>query len=129
MPAQKPPFELPPHVVVLRFDAPTGDPRESVVFRLINDEDKPQMAALLEEMKANPERIYIIDLTGRTFCGTMRLGHLLRMQQALRLSGRVLRIAVDQKELIDVFRLTRLNTIMQVFSTLVDAAADAVRPI
>lgn len=118
---------IPAYVVLIRFDPPSQS--EYPAVRLVNDEDKGAMAALFEEVKADNQRIYIIDLTGKSFCGTMRLGHLIKLQQALRSTGRILRIAADHKELLDVFRLTRLNTIMSVSTTLAEAVADALRPI
>ncbi|MDX2115261.1 MAG: STAS domain-containing protein [Planctomycetota bacterium] len=118
---------LPDHLTVLRFDAPVeGSP---FAVRLVKEHDKEAFTALLEEMRSATERVYIMDLTGKSFCGTMRLGLLLRMQQALRASGRVMRIAADQRELLEVFRLTRLNTIMPLYTNLTDALAEAVRPI
>ncbi len=118
---------IPSYVTLIRFDPPPEADYPPV--RLVSEEDKPSTAALLEEVKNERDRVYIVDLTGRSFCGTMRLGHLIRLQQALRSSGRILRIAADHKELLDVFRLTRLNTIMSVSSSLADALADALRPI
>ncbi len=118
---------IPSYVVLIRFD-PTIE-SDYPTFRLVNDDSKDIMSALFDEVKADRDRIYIIDLTGKSFCGTMRLGHLIKLQQALRSTGRILRIAADHKELLDVFRLTRLNTIMSVSTTLAEAVADALRPI
>lgn len=118
---------IPSYVVLIRFEPMSESDYPS--FRLVNDEAKEQMAALFEEVKSNTEGIYIVDLTGKSFCGTMRLGHLIKLQQALRSSGRILRIAADHKELLDVFRLTRLNTIMCVSNSLAEAVADCLRPI
>ncbi|MBL8747216.1 MAG: anti-sigma factor antagonist [Phycisphaerae bacterium] len=118
---------IPSYVVLIRFE-PTAE-SDYPAYRLVNDEEKRSMAALFDEVKANTEGIYIVDLTGKSFCGTMRLGHLIKLQQALRTSGRILRIAADHKELLDVFRLTRLNTIMCVSNSLAEAVADALRPI
>lgn len=119
---------IPPNLVIVRFDPP-GEAAGYPQHRLVSESDKPAMTALLEDVKREIDRIYIVDLTGKTFCGTMRLGHLIRLQQALRSTGRVLRIAADQKELLDVFRLTRLNTIMSVSTSLIEAVAGALRPI
>lgn len=119
---------LPTYVVVVRFDPPS-EPAEYPRMRLVDDQDKAAMTALLDEIRNDRERVYIVDLTGKSFCGTMRLGHLIRLQQALRSTGRVLRIAADHKELLDIFRLTRLNTIMSVSNSLTEAIADALRPI
>jgi anti-anti-sigma regulatory factor len=118
---------IPPTLIIVRFD-----PAESADYpphRVVSETDKPAMTALLDEVKREIDRVYIVDLTGKSFCGTMRLGHLIRLQQALRSTGRVLRIAADHKELLDVFRLTRLNTIMSVSTSLVEAVAGALRPI
>lgn len=119
---------LPAYVVLIRFEPP-AEPVGYASYRLVADQDKADMARLMEEIAAEPEKCYIVDLTGKSFCGTMRLGHLIRMQQALRATGRVLRIAADHKELLDVFRLTRLNTIMSVSPSLAEAIADVLRPI
>lgn len=119
---------LPAYIVLIRFD-PAVESDGYPAHRLVSDGDKPGMSALLDEVGHELDRFYIVDLTGKSFCSTMRLGHLIRLQQALRSTGRVLRIACDQKELLDVFRLTRLNTIMAVSPSLSEAIADALRPI
>lgn len=118
---------IPSYVVLIRFEP--AEESDYPTFRRVEEDRKEQMAALIEEVKRTPECIYIVDLTGKSFCGTMRLGHLIKLQQALRVSGRILRIAADHKELLDVFRLTRLNTIMSVSTSLSEAVADALRPI
>lgn len=118
---------IPAYVVLIRFEP--SEESDYPAFRLVQDDQKEVMSALMEEVKRTTDCIYIVDLTGKSFCGTMRLGHLIKLQQALRASGRILRIAADHKELLDVFRLTRLNTIMSVSTSLSEAVADALRPI
>ena len=117
-----------PHgLTLLRFD-PSSTPCSSPgVVRRIVDSDRDAVAALIEEAQQSPEMTYIVDMIGVEFCGTMRLGVLLRIHHALRKNGRLLRIAVDHPELQEVFRLTRLNTIMAVFASLqtaIDEASD-----
>ncbi len=99
----------------------------SLPARTIRDDDKSTINDIIEAAAANPRATFIVDMIGCTFCGTMRLGVLLRIHQALRKNGRLLRIAVDHPELQDVFRLTRLNTIMAVFASLEAAVDEAKR--
>jgi anti-anti-sigma factor len=118
---------LPPDLVLLRFDPCTGQAVSSLPARTIRDDDKSTINDIIEAAAANPRATFIVDMIGCTFCGTMRLGVLLRIHQALRKNGRLLRIAVDHPELQDVFRLTRLNTIMAVFASLEAAVDEAKR--
>lgn len=118
---------LPPDLVLLRFDPFSGQATSTLPARPLRDDDKNSVARLIEDAAANPRATFIVDMIGCTFCGTMRLGVLLRIHQALRKNGRLLRIAVDHPELQDVFRLTRLNTIMAVFTSLDAAIEEAKR--
>lgn len=121
--------DVPEHVTIIRFDPPAAGSAGTPAYRLVKEDDKAATTALLDEMAKNPDRVYIVDLCGKSFCGTMRLGLLIRMQQVMRSTGRVLRISADHQELLDLFRLTRLNTIMTVSHGLNEAIADSIRPI
>lgn len=112
---------------LLRLEPSIGQPPSLLPVITLKEDDRAGVNALIESLIAEPRRSLIVDMIGATFCGTMRLGVLLRMHQALRRNGRVLRVAVDHPELIEVFRLTRLNTIIAIFSTLEGAIDEAKR--
>lgn len=112
---------------LLRLEPSIGQPPSVLPVITLKEDDRAGVNALIESLIAEPRRSLIVDMIGATFCGTMRLGVLLRMHQALRRNGRVLRVAVDHPELIEVFRLTRLNTIIAIFSTLEGAIDEAKR--
>lgn len=112
---------------LLRLEPSAGQPPSIFPVITLKEDDRAGVNALIESLIAEPRRSLIVDMIGASFCGTMRLGVLLRMHQALRRNGRVLRVAVDHPELIEVFRLTRLNTIIAIFSTLEGAIDEAKR--
>lgn len=118
---------LPPELTLLRFEPSSGQSATSLPVSILRDQDKTAIASLIDDIAQSPRRTYIVDMIGCNFCGTMRLGVLLRIHQALRKNGRLLRIAVDHPELSDVFRLTRLNTIMAIFASLEAAIEEARR--
>lgn len=116
---------FPPGLTVLRFDAPAAGHALLPGTRMVQETDRAALLELINEMHAEPKRAYIVDLTGASKCGTPRLGLLIRLHQQLRVNGRVLRLAVDHPELSEIFRLTRLNTILAVFTSLQAAIEEA----
>lgn len=65
----------------------------------------------------------VIDLDGVRFLGSYVLGHLIVVHKLMREAGGSVKLNCPEKEILEVFRITKLDSIFQVFTNVDDAIA------
>lgn len=65
----------------------------------------------------------VVDLNGVRFMGSYVLGHLIVVHKLMREAGGSVKLNCPDKEILEVFRVTKLDSIFKVFTNLDDAIA------
>ena len=77
----------------------------------------------LKGLVAQGVKKLIVDLDGVRFLGSYVLGHLIVVHKLMREAGGTVKLHCPDKEILDVFRITKLDSIFPVFTSLDDAIA------
>ncbi|HUP81088.1 MAG TPA: STAS domain-containing protein [Pirellula sp.] len=94
------------------------------IASVTGDKGKPLAESSgLKGLVAQGVKKLVIDLTGARFLGSYVLGHLIVVHKLVREAGSSVRLNCPDQEILDVFRITKLDSIFQVFTKLDDAIA------
>lgn len=94
------------------------------IASVTGDKGQPLPEAIgLKGLVAQGVKKLVVDLNGVRFLGSYVLGHLIVVHKLMREAGGSVKLSCPEQETLDVFRVTKLDSIFAVFTKLDDAIA------
>ncbi len=87
----------------------------------VDAETSPQLRELFDELLAEGEHSYVIDMAGVEFMDSSGLAALVRLFKRVRIGEGDVKLCGVRPEVLKIFELTRLNRVFDIFETRAEA--------
>lgn len=116
---------------MLAIETYTNRFTDTHIMRLIGEADLQAALALeraTRELLAQHPHSVVMDLSGVRFMGSFAIGLILEFRKALEVAGSHLDLAAPRPDLVAFLRFTHLDTVLNVYDSIIDALAVVVAP-
>lgn len=109
----------------LKIETAPGTQPGVIVVRLAGALTLGELPKLQAVAKSVTEPVVVLDMSGVPYVDSAGLGAIMNFHLSAQKQGRKLKVAAPQQRIAALMELTKVNTVLKVFSTVVEAETTA----